>query len=198
MRTHRLLAGTIIALMSVGVFAVAHAAPGDDVITACVNDNSGALRVVNDGECRENEEPLSWDAAGATSVPTVLDLNGGITPEPGREPDGQSAFSEAGRMTLPPGQWRVDANFALNSLDAMTDARVFGDCQLFAAESGRWSGRSNTISGEWRTKHLTQTLLVDLPSGGDVVAGCGVHEGDIFVGYHLTATTVTIGDLPSP
>jgi hypothetical protein len=60
------LVATIAALtLSVVTLANAHGGDNDDVIRACVNENSGEIKIVSRNEnCRNNWERIQWNAEG--------------------------------------------------------------------------------------------------------------------------------------
>jgi hypothetical protein len=83
--------GSLLCRLGVGaVVVVATASPvlAQSVVTACVTNSSGAVRVVFNGSlCKSNESPLSWNVAGQPGPPGPTGATGpaGLQGTPGDE-----------------------------------------------------------------------------------------------------------------
>ena len=78
-----------LALLALGLVAqlAAHGG-GDGLIHACVNDNSGEIKIVGpDDECKKNWSPLDWNVRGVPGL-ACWDLNGNGLPDPAEDTNG--------------------------------------------------------------------------------------------------------------
>ena len=63
-------------VFSAVAFVLVSEASAQGVINACVNNKTGAVRIITSGSCKQGETQISWPGSGATSPLKLVDSNG--------------------------------------------------------------------------------------------------------------------------
>jgi len=107
-RLSRLSPGTAVAVVAivvaVGGIAYASIPAGDGTITACYGRSNGDLRIVDTSQaCRPNEQSISWNQNGGSSVPGPTGPEGPAGPQGPTGPGGPSGPAGPAGPTGPQG-----------------------------------------------------------------------------------------------
>lgn len=106
--TTMIAAVAFVAIALPTMVAVAAPKSTSDVIHACVNGRTGAVRIVSAAtRCRRSESAISWNVTGPAGAPGVSAAF--VTTVPGRTAIGLGAPTEVARLDLPAGSYQVMA-----------------------------------------------------------------------------------------
>lgn len=208
------LSGALAGGLVLGAAAV-DAATEDEPIQACVNTESGLLRIVNDAsQCRSNEQPLDWDRQGPLGPQGPEGPRGpqgpegppgadGAQGEPGPEgpagPQGpQGERGPAGPST--PAAGRLAANAGQVSIlrtDAGAAPRRFTVTSL-QLPPGSWALTAKALSQNPPADSADMVKVTcDLMAGDHILDRVEVDQRESGISPSVPMALVAMADMPS-
>ena len=170
-----LLAGAVV--VALVAYVTVFAAPPVSTIQACYNDTNGNLRLVNSpSDCRNHENPISWNVAGAPGPPGP---QGPAGPQGPQGPAGGSNLTtfrhikDGSNTCGPGGNFTVIDNGAING---NANAIVF-----VTAIVGIQADRSNTNGNSgWYLTYTGSSTFGTCPADRWLIAGGDVTSAAQF------------------